>query len=223
MKSFAGMTLLMALVLSLFGCSALKVPQGISQGNEMVETRQLPDSVVYVNQAIDQVKYTRFILEPVAVHTGEGADFGKIPREEIEMMAGFIGEAFREAFAGSQFLLTEQPSAETLRVKFTLIGLTRSVPVVQGLNYAMFPVGTGIQLTKGLLGKSGTFMGNAAFAVEFTDSITGEVAASLVTKQSASALNFAAAVSGKYASAQAGIRDFMTTMRKRADDQHGFK
>jgi len=109
-----------------------------------------------------------------------------------------------------------------LRVKFTLIGLTRSVPVAQGINYVAWPIGTGMQIAKGALDKSGTFMGNAVFAAEFYDSLTDDVVAAVVTKQSANALDFEAAFSGKYGAAKIGIADFMKTMRKRADESHGF-
>jgi hypothetical protein len=139
------------------------------------------------------------------------------------MMADFIRDEFIKAFEGSNFPIVNSPGEDVLRVKFTLIGLTRSVPVAQGVNYVLWPVGTGIQLAKGALDKSGTFMGNAVFAAEFYDSMTDDVAAALITKQSANALDFEAAFSGQYGAAKIGITDFMKTMRKQADEKHGFQ
>ena len=52
--------------------------------------------------------------------------------------------------------------------------------------------------------------------------MTDQVVAAVVTKQSANALNFSAAFSGKYGAAKTGIVDFMKTIRTKADAQHGF-
>lgn len=223
MKKIINILGLIVLLSLVAGCSGLKVPQTMNHQNQMVEAKHIADTAVYINENINQIIYQNFILEPVSVYDGEDSDFGSIPEEDKAIMADYMKEEFIEAFEGSQFKIVQNPAPATLRVKFTLIGLTRSVPVVQGLNYVAWPVGTGIQMAKGALGKSGTFMGNATFVAEFTDSVTGDVVASLVTKQSANALNFSAAFGGKYNSAKSGIRDFMQTMRQRADEQHGFK
>lgn len=208
----------------IWGCAKeVFAPRGIESGPSLEAAAKMSDTLVYVNQQIDQKKYAKFILEPVAVYEGEDSDFGKIDIQERRMMADFIRDEFMRAFDGSNFPIVKNPGEDVLKVKFTLIGLTRSIPVVQGLNYAAWPVGTGVQVVKGALQKPGTFMGNAILAAEFYDSMTDDVVASVVTKQSANALNFKAALSGKYGAAKAGITDFMEIMRKQADEAHGFK
>lgn len=203
------------------GCGGVKAPMGIDSGIRMQEAQKLTDTLVYVNPAIDAVRYTKFILEPVVVYDKEDNDFGSIDPKERQMMADFIREEFIKAFAGSRFPIVTAPGPDVLKTRFTLIGLTRSSPVVQGLNYVMFPVGTGVQVTKGVLGKSGTFMGNAIVAVEFHDSENNDVVAALVTRLTAHALNFKAAFSGEYGAAKSGIADFMEMLRKKADEDHG--
>ena len=209
------------LMLLVAGCAGVKAPMGVDSGVKMQEAKKMADTLVYVNPDIDAKKYEQFILEPVVVYDKDDNDFGSIALEDRQMMAEFIRDEFVRAFAGSQFPIVNKAGQNVLKVKFTLIGLTRSVPVAQGLNYVMFPVGTGIQIAKGALGKSGTFMGNAVLAAEFNDSLSDDVVAALVTKQTANALNFKAALSGKYGAARAGITDFMEFMRKRADESHG--
>jgi hypothetical protein len=220
-KNFNVMMLLMAAAF-IAGCSGISAPKGMESTAAMQESAKMSDTLVYVNPQIEQTKYTKFILEPVEIYEGEDSDFGKIDMQDRQMMADFIRDEFIKAFEGSNFPIVTEPGKEVLRVKFTLIGLTRSVPVAQGINYVAWPVGTGIQVAKGALDKSGTFMGNAVFAAEFYDSLSDDVAAALITKQSANALDFEAAFSGKYGAAKIGITDFMKTMRKRADESHGF-
>lgn len=195
---------------------------GMDSADKLKEAKQMSDTLVYQNPEINALKYKQFILEKVIIYDGVDNDFGSIEKEDRTMMADFIRDEFIKAFAGSRFPIVTSPGPDVLRVKFTLLGLTRSVPVAQGLNYVMFPIGTGVQIAKGVLGKSGTFMGNAVLAVEFNDSQNDAVVAALVTKQTANALNFKAALSGKYAAAQAGITDFMEMMRKNADVSHGY-
>lgn len=203
------------------GCGGVKAPMGIDSGTRMQEAQKMSDTLLYVNPAIDAARYTKFILEPVVVYDKEDNDFGSIDPIERQMMADFIKEEFIRAFAGSRFPIVTAPGPDVLKTRFTLIGLTRSSPVVQGVNYVMFPVGTGVQVTKGILGQSGTFMGNAIVAVEFNDSQNNEVVAALVTRLTANALNFKAAFSGEYGAAKSGIADFMEMLRRKAEERHG--
>ena len=206
----------------LMACGGVKAPMGVD-GREMLnEAKQMSSTLVYVNQNVDQKKYTKLLLEPVAIYDKEDHDFGEIDQADRQMMADFVRDEFVTAFKDSNFPLVTTPSADAVKVKFTLVGLTRSVPVAQGVNYVMFPYGTGIQMLKGAMGKPGTFMGNAVLAAEFNDSLSNELMAALVTKLTANALNFKAAFDGKYGAAKSGITDFMQVVRKSADESHGF-
>jgi len=221
MKTGMLAVLMLLLTLLVAGCGGVKAPMGMDSAVELRKAEKMTDTLVYVNPAMDSMKYTKFILEPVSIYDKEDHDFGDIDQADRQMMADFIRDEFVRAFEGSNFPLVTTSAPDVLKVKFTLVGLTRSIPVAQGINYVMFPYGTGIQVVKGALGKSGTFMGNAVVAVEFNDSVADDVVASLVTKLTANALNFKAAFNGQYGAAKSGITDFMETIRKRADEAHG--
>ena len=210
------------LLLIVTGCANVKAPKGLESGLMMQKAKKMSDTLVYVNPAIDSKKYQKFILEPVVIYDKDDNDFGSIDPEDRQMMADFVRDAFIKAFQGSNFPIVQSAGPDVVKVKFTLIGLTRTAPAAQGLNYILFPIGTGIQVAKGVLGKSGTFMGNAVLAAEFNDSMTDDVVAALVTKLTANALNLKAAFSGTYGAAKAGVTDFMETIRNSADKSHGF-
>lgn len=222
MKTAKLMVSLMLLSLLLTACGGVNAPMGVDGREMLKEAKQMSNTLVYVNQNIDHKKYTKLLLEPVVIYDKEDHDFGEIDQADRQMMADFVRDEFITAFKDSKFPLVNSSSPEAVKVKFTLVGLTRSVPVAQGVNYALFPYGTGIQLLKGALGKPGTFMGNAVLAAEFNDSLNDELVAALVTKLTASAINFKAAFDGKYGAAKSGITDFMQAVRKSADESHGF-
>jgi hypothetical protein len=222
MRALAVAALMMTFTVILAGCGGVKAPMGIDNRAMLKEASTMSDTLVFINPQVTHTKYTKFILESVAIYDKEDHDFGDIEPADRQMMADFVRDEFVNAFKDSAFPLVKTPAQDTLKVQFTLVGLTRSVPVVQGLNYVAFPYGTAIQVIKGAQGKPGTFMGNAVVAVEFNDSLNNELIAALVTRQSAGAFDFKAAFDGKYGASKAGITRFMQLIRKKADESHGF-
>lgn len=206
--------------MTMVGCRGIKAPVELEHSAKLQPAKNVSDTLVYRNPNINAKKYTKFILEPVVVYNGTDNDFGDIPLKDRQVMAEFASRAFVNAFKGSRFPIVTTPGSDVVRVRFTLIGLTRSIPVAQGVTYIL-PYSLAMNLAKGALGKSGTFMGNTTLAAEFYDSRTGDIVGAFASKASPNAMNIQAALNGKYGASQAAVTDIMETIRKQADENHG--
>jgi hypothetical protein len=220
MKSEFFLAVVVFFAVAITGCSGVKAPMGLDDSTKLQPAKNASNILVYQNPAIDAKKYNKFILEPVIIYDKEDNDFGNIPSEDRQMMAEYVKEAFIKAFEGSNFPIVKSSGPSVISAKFTLIGLTRSVPVVQGITYVV-PYALAMNLAKGALGASGTFMGNTTLAAEFSDPLTGEIVGAFVAKASPNAMNIKAALNGKYGASKAAVTDIMEMIRKQADESHG--
>lgn len=218
-----------ALLLGLIsGCAGFKPASEIESSPKLESARNYPeakkvsDTLVYKDPAVDFTKYRRFQLEPVEVYAGPDNDFGSIPEKNRQEMADFVRQSFIDAITrdGGYPIVTE-PGGDVVRVKFTLIGMTRTTRSLQALTM-INPIGLGINVIKSASGGQGTFMGNVTLAAEFYDSRTNSLVSAFQAKRYPLPIDLID-LNEEYDAARSGVREIMAAIRRGADATHSRK
>lgn len=207
------------------GCSGIKPAQDIDSGQKLksaeglTEVKKPADTLVYKDASVDYLKYQKFLLEPVVIYSGEDHDFGSIPDNDRRMMADFIRESFVDAITRNNgYAVVIAPGPDVVRVKFTLIGMTRSTRSLQAVTL-LNPVGFGINALKSASGGEGVFMGNVTIAAEFYDSQSNKLLSAFQAKRYPLPIDILNLI-GEYDAARAGVKDIMEAIRRGADATH---
>lgn len=211
------MGLLLFLIL-FFGCATKGVQTGGTDLPYSSKLQQHPEDVkalLYRNPERPKTNYTKFIIEPVQIYQGEDNGFGKLPKEDIQMMADFIPKEMTRVI-GEKYQIVEKPGPDTMRIKLILVGLEKTNTVMRSLTYGN-PMGLVGNLASGAAGKEGVYMGSITLAGEFEDSQTGTVIAAFMGKIHPFALDLSFS---PWAAAKDGVtrlaRDFRDTLDKRS-------
>lgn len=217
--------IIFVLTATLTACAAMQPVSSIDAsdrlrpGEEIRTVKKPSETMVYVDNTVDYRKYRKFLVEPVVIYQGADDDFGSIPGKDRQWMADYIRESFVTAItANDGYPVVNSPGPDVVRVKFTLIGMTRTIRTLQAVTL-INPVGLGINTIKSLSGGQGAFMGNVTIAAEFYDSQSGRLISAFQAKRyplPIDVLNLA----GEYDAAQAGVRDIMQAIRRGADATH---
>ncbi len=172
----------------LASCSSKpKSYSGVPMSQEMTPSENVENTIAYRNPNVDIAQYRQVILTPVDIYTGEDASFsGVSPQEQQELASYLYSEAMKTL--GEKGLLASQPGPGVARLRLILAGAQKTRPVASGVTHAL-PVGLAMNLGKGAMGKNGSFMGTATVGGEFTDSQTGNLIASFLTKESPNAMD----------------------------------
>lgn len=215
MKSIV--TVAAIVLLALAGCSSpvLRKTQGLEVADKLEPVPKGTSVYQYIDPAYDLSGFRRLMIDPVVVYQGADNGFGDIPQADREALARFIESKAPEILGGGKIVLTRVPAPDVLRLRFTLVGMTRSRPVLQGVSYVI-PIGAALNIAKGASGGSGTFMGSVTLAGEFYDSTTGALVAGFLASRSPNALNVSA-IAGESAAAEQGAILLLEELRKRFD------
>ena len=198
-KGCVALVLLLAVVM-LEGCASGPTATGIAKSSQMQPTEWEPQVLVYKNPAVDIRKYKRVILEPVDIYAGPDAKFD-ISQEQKQELAAYLYADASKVLQETNLLVT-QPGPGVVRLKLILAGAEKTRPVASVVSHAL-PIGLALNLGKGAMGKSGSFMGTATVGGEFTDSTTGDVVASFLTREAPNAMDVTVLASGTDASKKA--------------------
>ena len=206
----------------LAGCAGMKPAAEIGASAKLEpadrypEVRKTSDTLVYKDTTVDLTKYRRFQLDPVAIYAGQDNDFGSIPDKERQEMADFVRQSFIDAITrdGGYPVVTE-PAADVVRVKFTLVGMTRTTRSLQALTM-LNPIGIGINAVKSVTGGEGTFMGNVTLAAEFYDSRTNSLVSAFQAKRYPLPIDLID-LNAEYDAARSGVKEIMAAIRRGAD------
>jgi hypothetical protein len=182
------------------GCASEPKAKGIEKSSQMQPTEWDPQVLVYKNPAVDVRSYKRVILEPVQIYAGPDAKFD-ISREQEQELAAYLHDDVNKVLQEKNLLVT-QPGPGVVRLKLILAGAEKTRPVASMVSHAL-PIGLALNLGKGAMGKSGSFMGTATVGGEFTDSMTGDVVASFLAKEAPNAMDLTVLASGADASKKA--------------------
>lgn len=213
------LTILLALTT---GCAGVKPVSGIDSSMKLEpaanypEVKKSSDTLLYKDTKVDFRKYRNYLLEPVVIYSGPDNDFGSIPEKDRQMMADYTYQAFIDAMTrDGGYPIVQSPGPDVVRVKFTLVGMTRTTRSLQALTMVN-PIGIGINLVKSVSGGEGTFMGNVTLAAEFYDSQSNTLISAFQTKRYPLPIDLID-LNAEYDAAKTGVRDIMTAIRRGAD------
>lgn len=146
--------------------------------------------------------YDGIIIEPVDIYRGADNQFGDMAEEDRRALADYLKFKFAEKLQ-PRFMLTDQPSPSTLRLKLTLTGAGTNTAVMSTVTKFDLAGGlyNGVQAVRGGEGMMG---GAVMYVVEIYDSTSGRLIESYVTKQFPNAMNIGASI-GSLAAAKKGI------------------
>lgn len=186
MKRWYSVVVLLVAIIAFAACS--HTPKGAVQGtSEMKASEFLPNVMVYRNPDVNLAQYQNVFVSPAEIYNGSDASFADMPVPERQRMAEYLVLAMQQKLQQNG-LLANQPGPGTARLKLILAGLEKTKPIATATTYVL-PVGLVMNIGKGAMGKSGTFMGSATVGGEFTDSTTGVLIASFLTKEAPNALD----------------------------------
>ena len=210
------------------GCAGVKPVSGIDSSTKLEsavnypEVKKPSDTLVYKDTTVDFRKYRKYLLEPVVIYSGPDNEFGSIPDKDRQMMADFTRQTFIEAMTkDGGYPIVQSPGPDVVRVKFTLVGMTRTTRSLQALTMVN-PIGIGINLVKSVSGGEGTFMGNVTLAAEFYDSRSNRLISAFQAKRYPLPIDLID-LNAEYDAAKTGVRDIMTAIRKGADATYNSK
>jgi hypothetical protein len=142
-------------------------------------------------------RYTRVVLDPVAVYQGADNQFGDIKQEDRAALAQYMGETFQQKLA-THFDVAKQSGPGTLRIKLTLTGAEKTKPLIgQAMHFDI--AGNLYNGVQSIRGGQGAFSGSVSYAVEVYDSASGQLLKAYVSKQYPNAMNLPAAFGSLHA------------------------
>ncbi|MFK4446997.1 hypothetical protein ABH944_007244 [Caballeronia udeis] len=198
--------LLTVICAALVGCTTVKPDaySGIESSSYLKpDPQDTTGRVPYrFSTQVDWRQYRRLIIDPVVVYRGADNQFGDMTDADKASLASYMQTKFAEKL-GTRFELTNNPGADTLRVKLTLTGAATTTPVIGTLSRFDIAGGlyNGVQAARG---KEGALTGSVIYAVEIHDASTNRLLSAYVTKQYPNPYNIGASV-GKLNASKTGI------------------
>ena len=165
-------------------------PTGLASSKQM--THDKGENWTYFKPNLDLAQYKSLIVDATVVYNGQDAQFEDIAPADRQKFADILTEEIRAELAKS-FALVEKPAADVARLKVTLLG---AEPTKIGVTTAtqVLPIGLAINAVKSISGKPGRNAGSVLYAVELTDSRTGELQAAAVRRETPDALDLPASL-----------------------------
>lgn len=190
----AALGIALVVVLSGSGATAQTndhAPQALTSAEELKHDRK--ESWTYIKPALSLARYTEIQVVPTAVYHGADSQFDDIPMAEREKFAGILTKAL-EAEMAKSFKVVAKPAADAIRIKFTIVGATKTTVGV-GTVSSVMPIGAVTNALKSVTGKKGSYSGSVLLAFELFDARTGELLAAAVRREAPDALDITATLS----------------------------
>jgi hypothetical protein len=148
------------------------------------------------------------------VYHGPDAQFDGIEPADRSKFAAIITDELRSELAKT-FPTPARPQADTLRVKVTVLGATKTVG---GLATAtrVTPLGFATSALKSAVGRKGSFTGSVLYSVELYDARTNELLLAAVRRRTPDPLDVPATLSTTD-TVKAVAREFADGARKRLE------
>ena len=213
---------LAAALLGLGACTAQTEktdrPQGLNDSALLQASTEEPGAWTYLDPNADLAAYRRFILDPPRVYRGDGASFGGLSDEQVEQIGAMFVEETKLAL-GSQYPVVTKPGPGVARLRFTIIGVTETVPYVSTAT-RVIPIGAAINLLSQGAGHGGTLTGSVTYGIEAFDSRTDKLLAAAVRRLTPGAFDISSTL-GTMDTARAVAKDAAAKLRARLDAMHG--
>jgi len=152
---------------------------------------------------VDWSRYRSAVLDPVVIYQGSDNQFGGMAEADKAKLAAFMTADFSEALS-RRFVMTKRPGAGTVRVRLTLAGASKTVPIVATLS-RFDMAGVVYNGAQAVRDRPGFLTGAVVYAVEIFDATTGELLLAYVAKQYPKAYDIKASM-GDLTAAEVGIQ-----------------
>ena len=197
-----------------------QAPVSLPSASKMRQDKPNTESWTYAQPASVFTKYRTVIVEPTAVYRGPDAQFDGVDPADRAKYASTITNELRQELAKT-FPSPATPQADTLRVKVTILGATKTKGGIATAT-RVTPMGFGLSAVKSALGKGGSFTGSLLYAVEVYDARTSELLLAAVRRRTPDPLDVPATVSQEE-TVKAVAREFADGARKRLEQLTGVK
>lgn len=171
-------------------------------------------SMIYRAANIDGRKYTRFIIDQVAVYRGTDTSWGGASEQEIQEMAAFLRTEMVRAL-GDRFPVVTAPGPNVARIKLTLAGLENNAAVLAPVS-RLIPIGLVTNIASSAAGKEGSFSGSVTLSGEIVDGQTNQSLVVFAQKRGPDAMDIGSTFSDRDAQ-KAAITGFADAFRERLD------
>jgi hypothetical protein len=167
------------LVVALLACGVTRQARDVTQSGFLGDYSMLkpgPDGgarLVYQNPSADIKSYTKILLMPVTIWTGEGSAMNDLSPEDRKMVADRLFTVLQERLA-KDYTLVQQPGPDTMRIAAALTTADSSYPVMDTIS-TLLPIGLGLSTLKAIATGKPAFVGEASVEVRVTDAQTGTV------------------------------------------------
>ena len=193
-------------------------PQGLNDSALLQASTEEPGAWTYLDPDADLASYRRFILDPPRIYHGDGASFGGLSDAQIQQIGAMFVEETKLAL-GSKYPVVTEPGPGVARLRFTIIGVTETVPYVSTAT-RVIPIGAAINLLSQGAGHGGTLTGSVTYGIEAFDSRTGKLLAAAVRRLTPGAFDISSTL-GTMDTARAVAKDAAAKLRARLDAMHG--
>ena len=167
--------LLVGLML-LVGCATTKPPAPGILGSYYENLQPGPEGAKrWLKPGVDFSKYNKVMVDPISFATADESETKDIDPQQLKELADKCNLALANAIKEKYPVVTE-PGPDVLRVRFAIIDLQRSAPVLSGVT-SILPVGLVISLIK--KGATGSYTGGGTTVGQLlaSDSATNDVVA----------------------------------------------
>lgn len=189
-------------------------PTALPSSAKMSQDAPGSESWTYAQPVSVFTKYRTVIVDNAGVYQGPDAQFDGIDPADRTKYADIITQELRSEIAKT-FPTPAQPQADTLRLKVTILGATKTKG---GLATAtrVTPLGFATSAVKSAVGKKGSFTGSVLYAVELYDARTNELLLAAVRRRTPDPLDVPATLSTTD-TVKAVAREFADGARKRLE------
>lgn len=190
----------------LAGCASPKpvAYKGITSSSYLTpNTRDKSEKVPYSYETSGNWQdYTNIIVDQVAIYRGPDNQFEEISEDDKLSLAHYMYAQFTGKLS-ARFNIVSSPGPNTLRLKLTLTGITKTTPVLGTVSRfdLMGALYNGVQ---SLRGGEGSFTGSVIYAAEIYDASKSKLLSAYIVKQYPNSLNIGASI-GALAAARTGI------------------
>ena len=152
---------------------------------------------------VDWRTYNKLIIDPVVIYQGRDQQFGAMSDADKTALADYMSQQFSDTLR-RRFAIVTSPSPDTLRLKLTLTGATKTTPAVG--TFTRLDIGGNIYNgVQSVVGGRGAFTGQAIYAVEIYDARTNRLLEAYVTERYPRPYNIKATF-GALTAAEVGIK-----------------
>jgi hypothetical protein len=166
-------------------------PKSLPYAGKMTHDRG--DAWNYARPGLDLKRYSKLIIANTSAYRGPEAEFDGLDASDLQRFGKISDEALASEL-GKIFQITSAPGPNTLKLKLTLLGVEKTRRGLATYSRAT-PMGLAMSAVKSVAGKEGSFTGSVFYAIELTDSRSGELLVAATRRLAPDALDIPATLS----------------------------